>query len=392
MFRILLSFIVFAHQICGETEIATDLSEATATFTLGLLKNSGPFENVFFSPASISACIGMVYAGSKGETKNELNKVVYGGLADSKIYEDIKNGTEKLSHLPTGYTFNVANRVYSTDSAELLDSFKQNVADNFKSDIIRTDFGQYEKARQEINGWVKEKTQQKISDLLPADSLDALTKIVLINALYFKGDWLHKFMTNKTKEEPFFSSANKQFNVSMMKAKTSEFHYAEHQGAKILGLPFKNETMFMYMILPEERFKLKEIEERLNGKQLLAMFSKAKPQNDLSVQIPKFKLQKELKLKTVLTKMNVTSLFSPGEADLSGMFGKTGLYVSGAFHQAVVEVNEEGSEAAAATGIVAATRMLSVGPTFVANHPFLFAIVHKETKAILFFGRFVNDK
>jgi serpin B len=359
---------------------------------VGLLKSSGPFETVFFSPASISACLGMVYVGAKGETKKELNEVVYGGLTDTKIFEEIKNVTQELSYLPTGYTFDVANRAYSTNDEELLDSFKQNLVEIFKSDIIKVDFKQSEPARQKINKWVKERTQEKISELLPAGSVNADTKLVLVNALYFKAHWMHKFPKNATKVSQFFSSENQHFNVSMMEAKNDEFHYARDKDVKILGIPFMNETMFMYFILPHKRFGLDQIEENLNGNRLLALFDKASKRDRVFVQVPKFKLEKELPLKEVLMKMNVTDMFARS-ADLSGLFGKKGLFVSKAFHQAVIEVNEEGSEAAAATAAVI-NKMAVVTPSseFIADHPFLFAIVHRETNSILFFGRFANNK
>lgn len=250
---------------------------------MGLLKSSGPFETVFFSPASISACLGMVYAGAKGATKKELNEIVYGGLMDTKIFEEVKNVTQELSNLPAGYRFDVANRAYSTNDEELLDSYKQNLVENFKSDIVKVDFKQSEPARRQINKWVKEKTQEKISELLPGGSVSADTKLVLVNALYFKADWMYKFNKNATKVAQFFSSENQHFNVSMMEAKNDEFYYARDEDVKILGIPFKDETMFMYFILPIKRFGLNQIEKNLNGNRLLALFDEASKGDEVFV-------------------------------------------------------------------------------------------------------------
>lgn len=214
--------------------------------------------------------------GSKGETKNQLNKIVYGGLADLEIYGNVKNVSTQLTQLPSGYTFADANRAFSAKDEELLDSFKQNLLENFHSHVVQMDFSQNEQARQQINDWVKEKTQQKIPNLLSEGAIDPQnTKLVLVNALYFKGSWMYKFPKNQTKEAQFFLSEDQHFNVPMMESRNNEFHYADDKDVQVLGIPFENETMFMYFILPRMKFTLSKVEESLNGNRLLALFNKA---------------------------------------------------------------------------------------------------------------------
>lgn len=268
----------------SSNETVNDFSEVTGDFALALLRNGASFENAFISPISISTCIGMVYVGSKGETKNQINKFVYGELPDSAIIKGLKNDSDHMSHLPKGYTFNIANRAYSAIHSDILDSYNESLTHYFRSDLVEIDFAtDADKARRRINDWVQEKTLDKIKDLLPPKSIDGLTRIVLINAIFFKGDWEYKFAKNETKEEQFSTSENKHFNISMMKSRTDEYYFYQNSDLKVLGLPFVNETMFMYLVLPQEKFGLKKIEDSLDGKQLLTLFDKTTKQTSLTV-------------------------------------------------------------------------------------------------------------
>lgn len=238
------------------------------------MKESGPKNtNIFFSPASISTCLGMVYAGAKGQTKDEINEEVYGSLPDSKIYDGIKRFINDTSNLPSGYSVNVANRVY-TFGGKLLDEFKDKLNDTFKSDVVQLTTNPDESVNT-INSWVKKQTKDKISKLLSKGSIDTLTQIVLVNAIYFKGDWLKIFNNTLTKEEKFNSDENQNFKVQMMSAQHNNFYYSEDDNMKLLGIPFKNETMVMYFLLPKTRFGLKDVEKSLTAKSLIDVFEKA---------------------------------------------------------------------------------------------------------------------
>ena len=245
-----------------------------------------------------------------------------------------------------------------------------------------------------INKWVAEKTNNKITEIVSADAVDALTRLVLVNAVYFKGDWLKMFNVNSTRDEDFHVSQNESVNVKMMHLK-SKFNYGVNAKlhCQAIELPYAGENLSMFILLPDQAVtSLSEVEEKLTSDDLVNIMEKFQMSSvKVKLWLPRFKLDEKLSLSKMLAAMGMSDLFKPGVADLTGIDGSKELYVSHVVHRAVVEVNEEGTEAAAATAVVMQFRSAVIrNIIFRANHPFLFFIQDKATRSILFFGRLVK--
>ena len=227
-------------------------------------------------------------------------------------------------------------------------------------------------------------TEGKIKDLLNADSFGMATRLILVNAIYFKADWKQKFDANETKDGSFFLEGGRVIQLPMMHAKMkTNFVYSESLKSLILELPYKGDRLSMVIILPSDR-KISELEKKLDE----SVFSLKFEQKEILIQLPKFKMEQTYSLTQNLKNLGVEKLFT-GQADLSGMDGSRQLYASSASHKAVIEVNEEGSEAAAATSVIVNLRSLPL--TFKADHPFFFFIRDKQTGVVLFMGRFSGE-
>jgi len=255
-------------------------------------------------------------------------------------------------------------------------------------DDIRADNGEAEAI---INQWVAEKTNKKVPKIVT--DLSADTALVLVNAIYFKGDWLHKFNATNTKDEDFHVSPSKAVNVEMMHMKSEKFNVGRNYElhCQAIELPYAGGNVSMFILLPDRaETNLSELEKNLTYEDLLSVKERFRmyPQ-DVNLWLPRFSMDQKLKLNKALSGMGMPDLFRKRTADLSGIDGSKNLYVSQVLHRAVVEVNEEGTEAAASTGVGVLTS-LQLPRDFRANHPFLFFIQDKPTKSVLFLGRLVN--
>lgn len=251
------------------------MSTATAQFGLDLLHANDPSENVFFSPASISFCLGMLYAGAKGETKLQLRRALYDDLTDYEIYEGMKNLSMLLNDHSRSYDLSIASRIYIQNGFYVLNDYKTTLETYFDGKILSADFvNSHETVRKDINDWIEVQTNHKIKDMLPENSLrDAV--VALVNTLYFKGDWLHKFNESNTSRKPFHINKNDVVNVDMMKQNLRHLIYYENEILRMLGLPYEGEQLTMYIILPIKQNNLQEVEQKVGGDSLLSMVRKA---------------------------------------------------------------------------------------------------------------------
>lgn len=247
-----------------------------------------------------------------------------------------------------------------------------------------------------INRWVADNTAQKITKLIPPGVLDHLTRLVLVNAVYFKGDWQKKFDVKDTKEEDFHVSATETVRVPLMHKSKAKLWYGVNQdlNCQAIELPYAGDRLSMFVILPIAVDGLGKLESSLSAGELLDARERFRMQlRDVHVWLPKFKLDEQLGLTEILAKMGITDMFNKNVADFSGIDGTRELYVSKVLHQAVVDVNEEGTEAAAATAVVMMTRcavILKDPFEFRADHPFVFFIQDNLTNSVLFLGRLVR--
>lgn len=393
--------------ICIKNKMASPASSnlacANLNFSLNLLNLlSKDTENVFFSPISLSTVFGMIFLGSNAESRDQLANTFNFNMF--KTNEEAHQGMLEFSRLLRGQEnvqMNVANRILAQEKYEFLSDFVKGLKDFYEEDVLRVNFASPEKNKivGDLNKWVEDMTNGKIKDLLQEDAVDSLTRMILVNAIYFKADWAQKFDKRGTQSSKFFTTKDDHTTTDIM-FKSGEFRlgYSSKLSCQVLDLPYKNPNfkMVIYLPSPHKDGGLVALNELQNNLTLDVMnnmddhFSYTTEKID--VFLPKFRLETTMKLENILPKLGLKNIFDVSLADLSLMEKNKELYVSSAVHKAFLEVNEEGSEAAAATAAVIGLRCVMVKPEFRANRPFLFSIVHSPTETPLFFGRFVRPK
>lgn len=348
-------------------------------------------ENLFFSPYSISTALAMTYAGARGETAQQMAKALHFLPEHSPVhpaFSSIRSQVEQEQG-KGGVELSIANGLWVEKNYSLLKGYHDLTDKHYGAVLNRVDFKHAtEQARLQINAWVEEKTKNRIKDLLPPGVLDPLTRLVLTNAIYFKGNWLSRFKKDKTRDEQFFIAPDKQVTVRMMNQQ-ADFGYTETETLQVLELPYVGERLSMILLLPRTIDGLGELESILTPGLLTALLSPVR-KRDVQVCLPAFTMTSQFDLARTLKAMGMQEAFTAA-ADFSGMTGSTDLYISAAVHKAFIEVNEEGTEAAAATALVMRlTAVQAPPPRFRADHPFLFLIRHNPTGSILFMGRLAN--
>ena len=376
------------------------VAEATNKFALDLHKSLASRdqfanENLFYSPASLLIALAMTCYGARGNTAAEIMKVLHVASVSSpdldksmkKFIDTLNGASDENNKLLT------ANRLFVQKSFEILEAFKIGTREFYDAELALVDYiTNPEEAREEINHWVEQKTNDKIKDLIPPGMLSSATRLTLVNAIYFKGLWLEKFKKERTLTKSFFMSQNEEIKVKMMH-QDADFKYFESQNmaCQVLEMPYIGRKMSMVIFLPNEINGLSELEEKMTYDSLQKSLSLLdSSMEEVEVFLPKFKLTQQFDLNDILSTMGAEEMFIPGRADLSGITTEP-LFVSKVVHKAFVEVNEEGTEAAAATGIGVNTFSMPLPkPLFKADHPFLFLIRHSDSGAILFLGRLVR--
>lgn len=372
------------------------LSSANTLFALELfqtLNESSPTGNIFFSPFSISSSLAMVFLGAKGSTAAQLSKTLHFDSVED-IHSCFQSLTAEVSKLGASHTLKLANRLYGEKTYNFLPEYLASTQKMYGADLAPVDFlHASEDARKEINQWVKGQTEGKIPELLSVGVVDSMTKLVLVNAIYFKGMWEEKFMTEDTTDAPFRLSKKDTKTVKMMyQKKKFPFGYISDLKCKVLEMPYQGGELSMVILLPkdieDESTGLKKIEKQITLEKLLEWTKRENLEFiDVHVKLPRFKIEESYTLNSNLGRLGVQDLFSSSKADLSGMSGSRDLFISKIVHKSFVEVNEEGTEAAAATGGIATFCMLLPEEEFTVDHPFIFFIRHNPTSNVLFLGR-----
>ena len=348
-------------------------------------------ENVFYSPYSIFSALAITYEGARGDTAQEMKGVFYFPESDvlrpnyAAIYNMI-NAENKSYELRTG------NALWVQEDFRLLDEYTGDVEKYYGGKAANLDFsGDTEEARNTINSFIEQQTNNRIEDLIPEGVLSRDTKLVLTNAIYFKGSWKYEFDPDKTVEEDFWISEEESVKADMMHMSPDEarFNYFENDEVQMIELPYEDDELSMIIMLPKER--LEDVGHLLNNEDFCDLKSQMQETKIDSIYLPRFKFETKYMMKNQLADMGMPLAFTDA-ADFSGMTGGRDLMIADVIHQAFVEVNEEGTEAAAATGVV--MMPTSAGPVdktiFRADKPFVFIIQENETGSILFKGQ-VND-
>lgn len=368
---------------------------ANNQFSLELYSNLQEKEegNVFFSPYSISTALAMAYEGARGRTADEIKSVFHFPGDDSVRRLAFATVYNRLNKKDANYKLDTANALWVQQDYKLLDNYTETIEGYYDGKATNVDFnGATEQTRQTINSWVENKTNDKIKDLFPQGSLGKSTRLALTNAIYFKGTWVKQFNKNDTRDEDFRVRRDKTVKAPMMKRtdKNARFNYAETDGLQILEMPYEGEKLSMLVLLPKND-DLKHLEDSLTLERLNEWKTQLKGQS-VEVFVPKFTFTTRYSLNENLKELGMPMAFSDA-ADFSGIDGTRSLSIQIVVHQAFIDVNEEGTEAAAATGVTFGPTAMpppASVPIFRADHPFIFIIQERETGNILFFGRVID--
>lgn len=387
---ILLSFLSLSLNL--EVLMANDINtlvKGNNAFAIDLYKILATDKgNLFFSPYSISSALAMTYAGARGRTAKQMADVLHFTLPDEKLHMGFYNLSRLIESKDKDYQLSIANALWGQKNYKFNQEFIDLMNKYYEAGFKEVDYindAEREKTRKIINTWVEDNTNKKIKDLIGPRDLNSLTRLVLTNAIYFKGKWEIQFDPKETKEMPFYVSEKEKVNVPMMRV-DSEFNYTEDENVQVLELPYVGKDLSMIVILPKPQLSLSSLEKKLSLDMLdswISNLSKSK----VEVYIPKFKLTKRFVLNDPLIKLGMVDAFDEMFADFSGMTPKPDLYITSVIHQAFVEVNEEGTEAAAATAVIMGTKAFVKSYKFLADRPFIFMIRDLRSNSILFIGR-----
>ena len=385
----------FAQNPANAREVS-DVVYGNSQFALALFQSlnadkASKGQNIFVSPFSISTALAMTYPGSRNNTQKQMAALLHVNIPTDKLEAGYSSLLAQTKSTPAKhYKLEVANALWAQDGSHFEPAFISAIGKYFDGGFNSVDFAHHSGAsRVKINKWVEYNTADKIKNLIHESDIDSLTRLILVNAIYFKGDWASKFQKVRTENAPFTLTPGRTVTVPMMEQE-EHFPFVEEGGLKMIELGYAGDDLAMIAILPPndaEKFgatltlkKLGELRKRMESQ-------------EVDVFLPRFKFETRYQLERWLSAMGAPDAFNMGKADFSGISGKRDFCISHVIHQAMIEVNEEGSEAAAATAIVMAPQgpMMPVPtPTFRADRPFIFMIVHKPTDSILFMGRVSN--
>ena len=340
-------------ELTGGTNAAGKSINAFAVDLYAKFKDSKG--NIFYSPYSISTALAMAYAGARGETAKQMEKVLHFGDTGESIHPAFASLIKQINNpLHKGsYKLWVANAIWGQKGYDFRNEYIKLLEEQYDSGLKQVDFKKNpEGVRTTINQWVEKRTNDRIKDLIQAGAIGQLTTLILTNAIYFKAAWAKQFFKGMTKDAPFYLGDDRQINTPMMR-KTDDFMYREDDKVQVLGLPYENHDLSMMIILPRKINGLDEVEKIFNSDTLEKWERELKYQK-IDVSLPKFKVTSSFGLRDVLQSMGMKDAFSLPSADFSKMNGKNDLFISNVIHKAFVDVNEEGTEAAAATAVMVA--------------------------------------
>jgi serpin B len=344
--------------------------------------------NIFFSPYSIFVAFSMIYEGARGNTATEMQNVLNILQNDSATLGSFGKIYNLLNQRQEDYIISTANAFWAHQNYEFLSEYLSLLQNFYMAEANELDFAKNVEAAEIINNWIEEQTNDKIQDMIESSMLSDYTKLVLTNAIYFKGDWANPFDPDNTFETDFELSSGDNVKVDMMYSDEDSFNYTETEDLQILELQYAGNDLSMIIVLPKEN-NISIAESKINADNL-SVWRNDFYELELNVEIPKFKFEKKYSLNNLMKKMGITDAFIADIGDVSGMDGTNLLFISDALHQSYIEVNEEGTEAAAATVIIMEATAIPDYKEFIADHPFLFLIQHKETGALLFMGKAMN--
>lgn len=380
------------------------LSKGNGEFALDVYQhlkvNDG---NLFYSPYSISSALAMTYMGARGNTEQQMTETLHFKLSQEELHPAFttlsqtlaSRGDNAAAQDNKGFILRNVNALWGQKDFPFKSEFLKGLEDSYQAGLKTMDFVQEpEESRITINDWVSQQTEEKIKDLIPPGGVNPLTRLVLTNAIYFKANWFYQFNRQFTEEGEFNLSGGNQVTVIMMK-QTESFNYTQGKNYQAAELPYQGSKLSMLILLPAKG-QFDGFEKSLDYRRLqniLDDLKDEKPANrKVRLTMPKFEFTSDFKLKQILTEMGMPEAFDAGAADFSGMTDEGPLWIDDVIHKAFVAVDENGTEAAAATAVI----MMGGAPgqpeivDFTMDRPFIFLIRDIETDTILFMGRVVN--
>ena len=366
--------------------------ESSNDFAFNIYKElSTGNDNVFFSPYSITTALGMAYEGARGQTAQEMAEVLGIPEDDQTRWDLMWSYQGYFNHGSRYYDLSTANAYWLAEDADLREQYRTVLESYYWAHGEELDFaGDPEGSAETINDWVEDKTNNKIENMIDPNSIVPYTYLMLTNAIYFKSDWKYKFDPRQTCEDIFILSDGTELQTDMMYMPNdyeTEFNCSHNSETRMLELPYKNGELAMYILLPFYDVEIGTLEQNLT-QQYISELKGNMTLGTMDIKIPKFKFELNYNLNQALINLGMPTAFST-DADFTGITDSTSLYINNVEHQSFVEVNEEGTEAAAATVV---SMMMCAGNMFFANHPFIFFIEHKDTGQILFMGKLENPQ
>jgi serpin B len=344
--------------------------------------------NLVFSPLSVSAAMGLTYTGAGGTTRTEMQSALHLPADDASAYGGYRALFADLDRRAAagGARWTLANRLWVQKDFALLPAYLEVTRESFGSEAGTLDFRRApEPARATMNDWVEEQTAQRIPDLFPPGSVTPATRLVLANAVYFKGFWQERFDPALTQPAPFHVTASASKQTPMMH-RTKTFRLAHLAWGRALEISYRRDEIALVVLLPDEVDGLRGLEGRLHPDSLAAWTAALRPR-EVRLGLPRLKATSQFALNGALAALGMPTAFSDA-ADFSGLTGRRDLFISLVVHKAFVEINEEGTEAAAATGAIMEATSIGPGPEeFLADRPFLFLLRDRASGCVLFLGR-----
>lgn len=381
----------------AETAAGTAFAQANNAFACDLYRAIGARSegDLFFSPASVTSILSLVTAGAADDTAREMRQALH-------LPEDIRPlareyaaifAAAKRSSDTTRVELTSANALWLQNEFHLQDAFLALAKQEYDAEVRGIDFLHTpESAAHEINRWVEQKTNQRIKNLVAPSMLNALTKLVLTNVIYFKAPWLHHFTRAATTDQSFFSEHGSDRKVPMMRLVESS-RYGEDKDVQLLELPYGMGSLSMIIALPQKGSTLAQLEQSLSAAKL-ASWDAELVRKRVDISLPRFRIEGSYSLRETLEKLGIKLAFDPEHADFSALVASKLFAISAVIHKSFIAVDEEGTEAAAATAVIMAAGAAAPPPekpvVFRADHPFLFFIRDEDSKTILFLGRFTG--
>ncbi|MBW6458017.1 MAG: serpin family protein [FCB group bacterium] len=371
----------------SEEEIVSGINQFA--FDMLTVVSREHLQNIFYSPLSISSALAMTYAGAREQTAREMQKALHFGPQHPAFHEKYGTLSGSLqSAAESAFTMHIANAIWVQNDYRLRKDYLKIVQEYYQSISRELDFvGAPDVSTNIINQWVSDATNDRIRDLIPAGVIDAFTRLILTNAVYFNAEWEQSFNPAMTQKDDFYPLIGEAYKTDMM-YKRHHFHYSQADNYQILEIDYKGKAQQMLLVLPKDRYGLEELITHA-GRSMFERHDEKKREEDVILYFPKFRLETDYELNTYLHILGMKQAFTP-YADFSGMTGSRDLMISNVIHKAFIEVDEFKTEAAAATAVVMRLTAMPPAPRapieFRADHPFLFMIRDINSGTILFIG------